>query len=173
VNYALVLSPAAGEGGYLPYNNSGAAFSGGSSTNDGVLIKNNMIAAGIEEFYSQKFCIALTIGGFTDWYLPSQDELEMIYRNFKPTTGANDTTTGANTSAVPPTSNYTTGSPARTTIAAFQSGGAQALGSMEYFSAIVVASNNVMRDMVTGAATSSGFTGWKPIRAVRRVLLAA
>jgi len=66
------------------------------------------------------------IGGYNDWYIPATNELEILYRAFKPDTTANQTTFGANANAVPPTSNYTTTDPAQTTVAIFQSGGSQA-----------------------------------------------
>jgi hypothetical protein len=169
--YGLVLSPIAGEGGYLPYSQVESTFPGGASTNDGMLIRTNMIAAGIDNFDSQKFCVGLSIGGFTDWYLPTSDELEMLYRNFKPTTDANNTTTGANTSSIPNTANYTSGVPARSSIAAFQSGGAQAFMSSDYGCATSDSFNYALRSMVSGAVGASGFNGWFPIRAVRRVLM--
>lgn len=171
LNYALVLSPAAGEGGYLPYYEGAGDFTGGSSVNDGWLIRNNMMAIGISDFYQQQFCVNLTIGGFTDWYMPSQDELEMVYRNFKPTTAANNTSTGANTSSVPNTSNYTAGNPVRNTNTIFQSGGAQALNAYDYASGTSSGGNYSLRNMGSGATTLSGFNGWYSTRAVRRVLL--
>lgn len=45
-----------------------------------------------------QFCENLTIGGFTDWYLPSRDELELLYRNFKPS-GATSNVTSTRTNS--------------------------------------------------------------------------
>lgn len=74
-----------------------------------------------------QFCEGLSIGGFTDWYMPAKNELEVCYYNLKPTTDANNGQSGINANAVPArASNYTAGNPAQTTAAAFQSGGAQA-----------------------------------------------
>lgn len=72
------------------------------------------------------FCINLSIGGYTDWYLPALYELVTIYYNLKPTTQSNDTAYGANAYAVPPTSNYTSGTPAQTSATAFQTGNSEA-----------------------------------------------
>ena len=67
-----------------------------------------------------QFCEALTIGGYTDWYLPAKNELEVCYYNLKPTTTANDTSSGINANSVPArASNYTAGNPARTSASAF------------------------------------------------------
>ena len=73
------------------------------------------------------------IGGYNDWYIPARYELELLYRNFKPTTEANTTGLGANPHAVPPTSNYTSGDPAQTTVADFQAGGAEAFSTSIYY----------------------------------------
>ena len=72
----------------------------------------------------------LSLNGHDDWYVPAKNEMEIIYRNLKPTTGTNDTSYGANANAVPSaTSNYTTSSPAQTSVSAFQSGGSDAFST--------------------------------------------
>ena len=86
-----------------------------------------------------QFCEGLTIGGFSDWYQPAKNELEVCYYNLKPTTASNNTSSGINANAVPArASNYTAGTPAQTSAAAFQSGGAEALdagaGFLKYWS---------------------------------------
>lgn len=136
VAYALVVSPKALGESSLIYRTSGAAFTGNTSTNDGWLIRNNMIAEGIDDFPAQKACMALRIGGYDDWYIGAKDEMEIIYRNLKPSTTQNVTNSGANTSAIPPTSNYTTTVPARTADTAFRStAGAQFFILDYYFTA--------------------------------------
>jgi len=81
-------------------------------------------------FPAAQFCEGLTIGGFTDWYMPAKNELEVCYYNLKPTTRANNTSSGINANAVPArASNYTSGDPARTSAADFQSTGAQTFNS--------------------------------------------
>ena len=85
----------------------------------------------------------LTIGGYTDWYIPAKHELEILFRNFKPTTDLNLTdpnhgstpTAGTNPHAVPPTGPYTSTNPAQTTVTSFQSGNENAFyspGSASY-----------------------------------------
>ena len=62
----------------------------------------------------------LTIGGFTDWYVPAILEMQLLYRALKPTGDSNNTSYGANPYGVPvPLGNYTPGSPAPTELAAF------------------------------------------------------
>jgi hypothetical protein len=78
-----------------------------------------------------QFCENLSTGGFSDWYLPARNELEVSYFNLKPSTASNFTSSGANTNAVPSRgSNYTTGTPAQTSATAFQTGGAQAFSGV-------------------------------------------
>ena len=77
-----------------------------------------------------QFCEALNIGGFTDWYLPALYELDIAYENLKPNTTSNNSSYGINPYSVPKrTLNRTAGAPARTFVAAFQSGGAEAFAA--------------------------------------------
>lgn len=81
------------------------------------------------------FCKGLTIGGFSDWYLPAFDELEICYFNLKPTTQNNTTSQGINNYSVPKrTSNYTTTNPGQTSATDFKSTGTQAFSSSNYWS---------------------------------------
>lgn len=81
------------------------------------------------------FCEAVTAGGFTDWYMPAKNELEVCYYNLKPTTQSNNTAFGINANAVPArASNYTSGTPAQTSAAAFiTSTGAEAFTALGYW----------------------------------------
>jgi len=77
------------------------ALTAGTSEFDGVangtLFKDidNTVGSGSTIFPAANFCESLSIGGHTDWYLPSRFELEMAYFNFKPGTQANDVSSGA------------------------------------------------------------------------------
>ena len=79
---------------------------------------------------------SLAIGGYTDWYIPSQDELEIVYRNLKPTRCSNYLygRSGVNPSAVPPTHAYTADAPVQTTVAVFAECGEQAFADEWYWS---------------------------------------
>jgi len=81
-----------------------------------------------------QFCEAVNVGGFSDWYMPAKNELEICYYNLKPTTTSNSAW-GINPNAVPArASNYTSGTPAQTSASAFQSGGSEAFTATDYWS---------------------------------------
>jgi hypothetical protein len=89
------------------------------------------------------FCEGLTIGGYSDWYLPARNELEVLYYFLKPTTTANATTNGLgaanapNPNAVSPepvNTAYTDGTPAQTNATGFKTTEINALESTFYWS---------------------------------------
>jgi hypothetical protein len=74
-----------------------------------------------------QFCEGLSIGGYTDWYMPAINEVQVFYYNLKPGTASNTTGDGTNANSVPRrNSNYTAGDPAQTSAAIFQTGGSEA-----------------------------------------------
>lgn len=103
------------------------------SWNDGLANTDAMAAAGSK---LALWARDLRIAGHADWYLPSQDELEILYSNLKPTTETNSqwARSGINSSAIEPTWPYTPDSPAQTMAEAFQQGGAQAFDTEWYWS---------------------------------------
>jgi len=84
------------------------------------------------------FAEGLTIGGYSDWYLPAKNELEVLYYFLKPTIDANNTSSGSNANAVSPepiSTNYTAGSPAQTSAGiGFRTGETDAFASDYYWS---------------------------------------
>ena len=124
--HALIVAPAAtgatGTGYTLTTNKqwktTNTTTAGTTSTYDGAANSANMNNA---SHPAAQFCETLSIGGYTDWYLPARDELEIAYYNLKPTTDSNATSYGINAYSVPARgSNYTAGTPAQTTVTAFQ-----------------------------------------------------
>jgi hypothetical protein len=76
------------------------------------------------------FCEGLNTGGYTDWYLPAENEMGVMYYFLKPGTFSNNTGSGANANAVYPqpiSTSYTSGDPAQTTATDFQTGGSQVI----------------------------------------------
>ena len=87
-----------------------------ASMNDGLANMQYFRDNGIANYPAAKWiednCNSGTgLNGFTDWYLPSRDELEIVYRMCKPDTTANYSGYGINPNAVPPTSGYTSNVP--------------------------------------------------------------
>ena len=126
--YYLLVSPkSSGENTSVNYKTTATSDSLGLSSYDGATNTAELDSA---TYPAAQWCAALTINGYSDWYLPALYELEICYYNLKPTTASNVTTVGSNSYAVPSRgSNYTTGTPAQTSVAAFQSGGAQAFAT--------------------------------------------
>jgi len=121
-----------------------------------------------------QFCKAVTAGGFTDWYMPAKNELEVCYYNLKPTTGSNYTgapTSGINANAVPARgSGYTSGTPAQTSAIIFQTGNAEAFGNGSYWSSSQSSSTRGWRQLFySGYQGTDGKVTSDGVRAVRRV----
>jgi len=133
--HALIVAPAAtgatGTGYTVTTNKewkpTNTTTAGTTSTYNGAANTAAMVTAGIADHPAAQFCTGLSIGGYTDWYLPARDELEIAYYNLKPTTDSNSTLFGINAYSVPARgSNYTAGTPAQTTVTAFQTGNSEA-----------------------------------------------
>ena len=120
----LIVAPYSTEVSGYRWGYNGAGYDG--SRIDGPGNTTTLAAAG---FPAAQYCENLTEGGYSDWYLPARDEVDVLYYNLKPTTATNQTSYGNNAYSVSPqTPNtyYTSGTPAQTTAAAFQFGGAEA-----------------------------------------------
>ncbi|WP_437881055.1 Lcl domain-containing protein [Pseudomonas sp. LRF_L74] len=132
--YAISRAPKA-EGFYpdTAWGEYGIEIEGANSVYDGLANTQAMAAAG---YPAAQWALGLKIAGLTDWYLPARDELEICYRNLKPTADENWRygRHGENSSAVPITQKYTATNPARTPIEAFQAGGAEAFAPAVYWS---------------------------------------
>lgn len=190
--YALVVSPKTLESSSLAYKTSNdAALAAASTRWDGLTATAAMNSA---TYPAAQYCAGLTSpsDGGSAWYLPAMDELELIFRNLKATTENNNTSAnsgstfpgnapwaGYNPSSDPNGTAYTTTVPARTTVTAFQSGGAQALGTqftdVRYWSATEYSGSSGWVQIVSGTntalQTSAGKTTAYYVRPVRRVLL--
>lgn len=94
----------------------------------------NTIAMGRAGSALALWAVGLGINGFDDWYLPARDELELAYRNLKPTGDENYVwRSGENPSSVPPGYPYTASTPAKTTAEAFIAGSPEAFDDESYY----------------------------------------
>jgi len=125
----LIVGPRSTAQTQLQWKNANTATPGAGSDIDGPQNTADMVADGNSTVYPcAHFCNNLSTGGQTDWYMSAKNELEVCYYNLKPTTTANNTSSGINPNAVPArASNYTAGTPAQTSAANFVSGQSELL----------------------------------------------
>jgi hypothetical protein len=178
--HALIVAPratgATGTGYTLTTNlqwkTAATTTAGTTSSFDGVANTAAIVTAGIIDHPAAKFCTDLSIGGFTDWYLPSRFELDIAYFNLKPTTGLNVTSTGINPYSVPKReSNYTTTNPARTSLAAFNTSAEAFVASGHWASNETTASGGQIIGFSEGFQGADTKTNTRQTRAFRRIAL--
>ena len=131
--YGLVVAPKAqGELEEATWGVYGNDLPGAFSFNDGLANTQAMAAA---ESDLARWMLALDIAGFSDWYLPSRDELEICYRNLKPTEQHNYCSfrDGENPSTTPVSYPYTATNPVQTQAAPFADGGEEAFAPSWYW----------------------------------------
>jgi len=170
--YGLIVSPKArGDLPNQPWGEYGQDIPKALSCNDGRANTYAMAEAGCT---LAKTILALDIDGHTDWYLPSRDELELIYRHLKPTDQENYCSfrDGDNASSVPPGYPYTEASPAQTTAEAFRAGGEQALESSWYWASTQYSPDGAwVQYFDVGLQDGDRKDGTYRARAVRRFLI--
>ena len=169
----LIVGPVASAQSSFEWKNASTATAGADSDIDGPQNTADMVADGNSTVYpSAHFCNDLSTGGQTDWYMPAKNELEVCYYNLKPATTVNNTATGINANAVPArASNYTSGDPAQTSVAAFiTSTGAQAFSAAGYWSSTEnSATTAVCKNFNNGSLVNYGKTYSVVVRAIRRI----
>jgi hypothetical protein len=123
--HALIVAPKATGETQAVWKTTNTATSGTQSRYDGAANTANMNNTAHPGAY---FCANLSTGGYSDWYMPAVDELDIAYANLKPDSTANLTFfSPANAYSVPArTSGYTSSVPGQTTVSAFQAGGSEA-----------------------------------------------
>ena len=134
-HYLVVGPVASAQTSNIKYKNANTATTGADSDIDGPQNTADIVADGNSTTYpAGHFCNDLVIGGFTDWYMPAKNELEVCYYNLKPTTTSNNTSSGINPNAVPArASNYTAGNPAQTSATDFKDTGAEDFTNAGYW----------------------------------------
>ena len=168
-DFNLVVGPvASASDNSKQWKTTNTSTTGTSSVIDGPTNSSNMNNA---SHPAAQFCEGLTIGGFSDWYLPAKNELEVCYYNLKPTTTSNNTGGGTNTNAVPSRgSNYTAGDPAQTSATDFQNTGAEDFAGSSYWSSTEIsATNGAIQSFQAGYVGSYNKNYARSARAIRRV----
>ena len=176
--HGLIVGPESSTGsggGYTTTTNlqwATSSFSVTTDNVDGATNTSNIIAAASTgQAPAAEFCAGLTVGGYSDWYLPSQTEQQILYHHCKPTTNGNNFNRGSNAYAIPPrTSNYDAETqPSQSSISAFQSGGTHAWPDEYHWT-----SYNVFGSSIRLFIWSSGFdansnnTSTRRTRAIRK-----
>jgi hypothetical protein len=118
----LIVSPKASGSGQYSYRTSNSSGDPDSII-DGPTNSSTMNNA---SHPAAQFCEGLTIGGYSDWYLPARNELMVIFYNLKPDTTASYSER-SNPYSVPPMGAFSTGNPSQTSVSIFQAGGSEAL----------------------------------------------
>ena len=171
-HYGIVVAPKVpGEAKPQVWNKTAKAVTGAGSFFDGQANTATMAEAGST---LAKWARGLEIGGFTDWYLPSRDELELAYRAFKPTADANWCWRGDNPSSVPVGYAYLPNLPAQTAMANFQAGNEDAFDADWYWTSTQYAGDEQSawgQDFINGTQFYYHENSKLRARAVRRFKL--
>lgn len=167
--FGIVVSPKEGDLDDQKWGEFDQEIEGARSFFDGQANTQAMAEAGSE---LAKAIQALNINGHTDWYLPARDELELVYRNLKPTDNRNFRLSGDNPSSVPVGYAYSIDEPAQTIATDFQEDGEQALKPTWYWSSTQSSADFAWRQGFGAGDQGIGHKGSAfRARAVRRFLI--
>lgn len=171
-DYNLIVAPlSSGQSASIDWGDF-TNYPGTSSDVDGA---TNTANADSPNNPAASFCAALSIGGFSDWYMPAKNELEICYYNLRPSYGGNDPNSGINPNAVPARSSNYGALPGQTTATAFQKGGTQAFDLTRYWSSTQAGSISANWQEFNSENNGGGFqsTSTKSnlyyVRAIRKI----
>ena len=178
--YAILVAPKCTEKTHLQFKTQNTSTPGTLSVNDGM---ENTLAMDNNTHPAAQHCRSLNVCGHTDYYLPSRDELELCYRNLKPTNCCNTTlpagthggnlglATGTNPNSIPTGAAYTATNPAQTTVTVFQTGGVEAFEYWYWTSTGSSTSTNssLCQDFSDGNQIWNAKTYVDRVRGVRRL----
>ena len=181
--HRLIVAPKASGETTAQWKNANTATTGADSLWDGFQNTADMVLDGNATVYpAAHWADSLSIAGYTDWYIPARDELEVLYYNLKNVSQANyiaGGNLGVNPSAVPvgrPVSTaYTAARPAQTGLAAWRVGGVEAFADYSFWcSSEASATNAWVQDFYSGYPgiqynNTKTYTGY--VRAVRRLAI--
>jgi hypothetical protein len=172
-NYRLVVSPKASGSATRQFKTTKTNDPGATSVIDGPTNTANMNDA---SHPAAQFCTGLTIGGYTDWYLPSKKEYEILFYNLKPSTYSNTPNGDSdNPYSVPSRAgaNYLSGTPAQTSATDFRDTGTEYFATFVYY----LTGTQYNANYAWGKSFTNGTqvtmyknVGYK-IRAIRRVAI--
>jgi hypothetical protein len=178
--HALIVAPrdtgATGSGYTLTTNpqwkTTQTTTTGTTSSFDGAANTSAMVTAGIADHPAAEFCVNLSLGGFTDWYLPARFELDIAYFNLKPSTATNSTSWGTNDYSVPKrTANNTLTYPQQTYVTAFNTSTEAFVAGNHWSSTEFNAGNAWRLGLNNGNQGSDGKTFNLRVRAFRKLAL--
>jgi hypothetical protein len=174
--YNLIVAPkASGESTAKTWGTYGVT-TGQTSVINGPTNTAALAALG-SDYQAALFCTGLSIGGYTDWYLPATNEIEVLYYFLKPNTQTNNTSFGSNANAVSPepiSTNYTSGDPAQTSANGFKVGQTNAFDptSDVYWTSTEYDSTRAFRQYFDqGVQNFANKANNRYVRAVRRILV--
>ena len=180
--YLVLAAPKSTEGS-VRFKTQRSGTPGIHRVNDGW---SNTNAMNDTEHPAAQYCRNLNVGGNTDWYLPSRDELELCYRNLKPTDRSNTTSgagdfsgnlslaNGTNLNSIPTGSAYTETDPTRTIVTAFQTGNVEAFALAWYWTSTESSSYtnySLIQHFSDGGQLWNFKTSVYRVRGARRVLI--
>jgi hypothetical protein len=156
----------------LQWKTANTTTAGTTSSFDGAANTAAMVTAGIADHPAANFCVGLSIGGFTDWYLPARYELDIAYFNLKPGTVGNDTGWGSNVYAVPrrPLNNAPL-FPRQTALTAFNTTSQAFVADTHWSSSESSATNGWNLSFNNGNQINFGKDFGNRVRAFRRIAL--
>ena len=165
--YGLQVAPKAPGECLSAWSPDRTEVAGATSYFDGLTNTRAMAEAGLKV---AQWALAMEIDGHKDWYIPSRDELELLYRHYKPTTETNYVyRAGDNPSSVPAGYPYTETSPAQTNAAGFKQGEADAFDDAWYWSSTQFSRYDAwLQDFYYGLQDDYDKSCEAPCRLVRR-----
>jgi len=180
-SHMLIVAPkATGEAIKAWDTTGGGATTGFTSVVNGPTNSAGLAALG-SRYEAATWCEALSIGGYTDWYLPAKNELEVAYYNLKNVSQDNyqPGSFGSNANAVPPlepvSTAYTATRPGQTNVAAFRVGNSEAFADYTFWSSTEYSAPYAWyQDFYSGDPGSQSLnakTGAFYVRAFRRLLI--
>lgn len=171
--HRLILSPkSSGESSTTLSIENPATTLSGMSDYDGVTNTGILSATGNSD--AADFAEGLTIDSYTDWYIGTLPEMQIIYFHLKPATWTNWSGRGTNSYQVPErTTDWDDTSspgadPAQTTLTDFQDGGSEALEVAWHWTSSEAASNRCI-EIHAGNGRSRGQNRYATVDIVRAI----